>query len=56
MPDWVGRLPKDVGYPAGGSLNTDEYKALVLVYGPVIVSFTLFLVFMCIIQLQYILY
>ncbi|THH02551.1 hypothetical protein EW145_g6729 [Phellinidium pouzarii] len=37
MPSWVGRLPNDVGYPAGGSLSTDEYKALVLVYCPVII-------------------
>lgn len=38
MPSWVGRLPSRVGYPAGGSLTADEYKALVLVYCPIIVS------------------
>ena len=37
MPAWVGRLPSDVGYPAAGSLSADEYKALALVYMPVIV-------------------
>lgn len=38
MPSWVGRLPHDVGYPSGGSLTADEYKALGLVYLPIIVS------------------
>ena len=38
MPSWVGRLPSDVGYPAAGSLSADEYKAMALVYLPVIVS------------------
>lgn len=38
MPSWVGRLPGKVGYPAGGSLTADEYKALALVYLPVVVS------------------
>ncbi|KAL5535628.1 hypothetical protein ACEPAF_3722 [Sanghuangporus sanghuang] len=37
MPSWVGRLPRQVGYPAGGSLSADEYKALVLVYCPLII-------------------
>ncbi|KAL5520523.1 hypothetical protein ACEPAG_9747 [Sanghuangporus baumii] len=37
MPSWVGRLPHQVGYPAGGSLSTDKYKALVLVYCPIII-------------------
>ncbi|OCH83767.1 hypothetical protein OBBRIDRAFT_742729 [Obba rivulosa] len=32
MPRWVARLPSDVGYPAGGSLTSDEWKAMVLVY------------------------
>ena len=41
MPSWVGRLPKQVGYPAGGSLSADEYKALFLVYLPLIVCFLL---------------
>ncbi|KAL5536439.1 hypothetical protein ACEPAF_261 [Sanghuangporus sanghuang] len=34
---WVGRLPNQVGYPAGSSLSADEYKALVLVYCPLII-------------------
>ena len=38
MPSWVGRLPSDVGYPAAGSLSADEYKAMALVYLPVIIS------------------
>ncbi len=37
MPLWVWRLPNDVGYPAGGSLSADEYKALITVYCPIIV-------------------
>ena len=40
MPSWVGRLPSDVGYPAAGSLSADEYKALALVYLPIIVCLT----------------
>ena len=38
MPSWVGRLPKKVGYPAGGSLTSDEWKAMLLAYGPIVVS------------------
>ncbi|GJF00872.1 hypothetical protein PsYK624_171740 [Phanerochaete sordida] len=37
MPAWVARLPKNVGYPAGGSLTSDEWKALLLVYGPIVI-------------------
>ncbi|KAL5485641.1 hypothetical protein ACEPAI_6682 [Sanghuangporus weigelae] len=37
MPSWVGRLPNQVGYPAGGSLSADEYKALVLAFCPVVI-------------------
>ena len=37
MPYWVGRMPSNIGYPAGGSLSADEYKTLALVYLPVIV-------------------
>ncbi|KAL5485861.1 hypothetical protein ACEPAI_6903 [Sanghuangporus weigelae] len=37
MPSWVGRLPHQVRYPAGGSLSADEYKALVLVYCLIII-------------------
>ncbi|EKM61709.1 uncharacterized protein PHACADRAFT_82310 [Phanerochaete carnosa HHB-10118-sp] len=39
MPSWVARLPKDVGYPAGGSLTSDKWKALLLVYGPIMIPF-----------------
>jgi hypothetical protein len=38
MPDWVARLPSQVGYPAGGSLTADEWKGLALVYSPIVVS------------------
>lgn len=38
MPSWVGRLPSQVGYPVAGSLSADEYKALILVYLPIVVS------------------
>ncbi len=38
MPSWVARMPRDVGYPAGGSLTSDEWKALLLIYCPVVVS------------------
>ncbi len=38
MPEWVARMPKEVGYPAGGSLTSDEWKALAMVYCPIIVS------------------
>jgi hypothetical protein len=38
MPGWVARLPTQVGYPAGGSLTADEWKAMSMVYCPVIVS------------------
>ncbi|KZT04236.1 uncharacterized protein LAESUDRAFT_629493, partial [Laetiporus sulphureus 93-53] len=37
MPRWVARLPSEIGYPAGGSLTADEWKGLVLNYGPVVV-------------------
>lgn len=39
MPSWVARLPKDVRYPAGGSLTSDEWKALLLVYSPIVVCY-----------------
>ncbi len=42
MPEWVARMPQDVGYPAGGSLTSDEWKALAMVYCPIIVSFIRF--------------
>ncbi|TDL25412.1 hypothetical protein BD410DRAFT_813632 [Rickenella mellea] len=37
MPAWVARLPREVGYPAGGSLTADEWKGLALVYCPVVI-------------------
>ncbi|KAG2741429.1 hypothetical protein P692DRAFT_201726700 [Suillus brevipes Sb2] len=37
MPSWVGRLPEQVGYPAGGSLTSDEWKGLALVFCPIVV-------------------
>ncbi|GJE84480.1 hypothetical protein PsYK624_005560 [Phanerochaete sordida] len=39
MPSWVARLPKEVGYPAGGNLTSDEWKALLLVYCPIVIPF-----------------
>lgn len=45
MPSWAARLPKDVGYPAGGSLTSDEWKCLLLIYGPLVVSYIHFLAF-----------
>lgn len=53
MPLWVGRLPRNVGSTSGGSLTADEYKAFVLVFLPVIVSFFKTLLFpLLIIRLQ----
>ncbi|PSR77234.1 hypothetical protein PHLCEN_2v7995 [Hermanssonia centrifuga] len=37
MPSWVARLPKEVGYPAGGSLTSDEWKAMLLLYCPLVI-------------------
>ncbi|GBE84638.1 hypothetical protein SCP_0606170 [Sparassis crispa] len=37
MPQWVARLPNDVGYAAGGSLTADEWKGMALNYCPIIV-------------------
>ncbi|EJU03312.1 hypothetical protein DACRYDRAFT_115499 [Dacryopinax primogenitus] len=34
MPVWFARLPKQVGYPGGGSLTSDEWKCLLILYGP----------------------
>ncbi|KAG2063843.1 hypothetical protein BDR04DRAFT_945156, partial [Suillus decipiens] len=39
MPSWVARLPDQVGYPAGGSLTSDEWKGLALVFCPIVVSY-----------------
>ena len=38
MPYSCGRLPQEIGIPAGGSLTADQWKNLVLVHGPIIVS------------------
>ncbi|KAG1875919.1 hypothetical protein C8R48DRAFT_669170 [Suillus tomentosus] len=35
MPSWVARLPDQVGYPAGGSLTSDEWKGLALIFCPI---------------------
>ncbi|GBE78372.1 hypothetical protein SCP_0112570 [Sparassis crispa] len=37
MPQWVARLPNNVGYAAGGSLTADEWKGMALNYCPIIV-------------------
>ncbi|KAG2344685.1 hypothetical protein BDR05DRAFT_865367, partial [Suillus weaverae] len=37
MTSWVARLPDQVGYPAGGSLMSDEWKGLALVFCPVVI-------------------
>ncbi|KAG1718381.1 uncharacterized protein EDB91DRAFT_1240882 [Suillus paluster] len=37
MPPWEARLPEQVGYPAGGSLTSDEWKGLALVFCPIII-------------------
>ncbi|RDX49847.1 hypothetical protein OH76DRAFT_1350092 [Lentinus brumalis] len=37
MPQWVARLPNQVGYPAGGSLTADEWKGLALIFCPIII-------------------
>ncbi|KAG1755257.1 uncharacterized protein EDB91DRAFT_1042129 [Suillus paluster] len=39
MPNWVGCLPEQVGYPAGGSLTSDEWKGLALVFCPIVIPF-----------------
>ncbi|EJD36722.1 hypothetical protein AURDEDRAFT_174242 [Auricularia subglabra TFB-10046 SS5] len=36
VPSWVGRLPKVIGEPAGGSLSSDEWKWLAILFGPVV--------------------
>ncbi|KAF6741770.1 hypothetical protein DFP72DRAFT_861523 [Ephemerocybe angulata] len=37
MPSWVGRLPTQVGEPAGGSLTADQWMLLATVIGPIAV-------------------
>ncbi|KZO90608.1 hypothetical protein CALVIDRAFT_568941 [Calocera viscosa TUFC12733] len=34
IPGWYARLPSQVGYPAGGSLTSDEWCCLAVLYGP----------------------
>ncbi|KAG8912907.1 hypothetical protein FRC00_003508 [Tulasnella sp. 408] len=34
FPAWLGRIPSQIGIPAGGSLSADEWKTLALVFGP----------------------
>ncbi|KAK7034259.1 hypothetical protein R3P38DRAFT_2772352 [Favolaschia claudopus] len=38
MPAWVARLPNQVGYASGGNLTSDEWKGMLLVVCPLIVS------------------
>ncbi|KAA1479991.1 hypothetical protein DENSPDRAFT_789804, partial [Dentipellis sp. KUC8613] len=37
MPSWVARLPQQVGYPAGGSLGSDEWKGMAMIYCPIVI-------------------
>lgn len=37
FPAWLGRIPSQIGIPAGGSLSADEWKTLALVFGPLAV-------------------
>jgi hypothetical protein len=37
MSSWVTQLPNQVGCPAGGSLTSDEWKGLTLVFGPIVI-------------------
>lgn len=37
MPEWLARLPRQVGYPAGGSLGADEWKCMAMAYCPIVV-------------------
>lgn len=41
LPVWVGRIPKKIGYPAGGNLSADEWKTLALIFGPIAVRIRL---------------
>ncbi|KZT60267.1 hypothetical protein CALCODRAFT_480790 [Calocera cornea HHB12733] len=41
MPRWFARLPAEVGYPTGGNLTSDKWKALVLLYGPTAIPLVL---------------
>ncbi|GBE78040.1 hypothetical protein SCP_0109220 [Sparassis crispa] len=37
LPNWTGRLPTDIGMPAGGSLTADQWKLLVITQAPIII-------------------
>ncbi|KAI0093118.1 hypothetical protein BDY19DRAFT_902918 [Irpex rosettiformis] len=37
LPTSAGKLPKDIGIPAGGSLTADQWKLLAIFHGPVII-------------------
>ncbi|KAI0676009.1 hypothetical protein C8Q78DRAFT_1150337 [Trametes maxima] len=37
VPSSAGKLPKDIGTPAGGSLTADQWRLLALVHGPVLI-------------------
>ncbi|KAF8483159.1 hypothetical protein JB92DRAFT_2763097 [Gautieria morchelliformis] len=41
IPSFIGRLVKQVGEPAGGSLTADAYKLIATVYGLIIVSYNI---------------
>ena len=38
MPAWLGRVPGQFGYAAGGSMTADEFKVLLTVLLPIIVN------------------
>ena len=38
LPGHVGRLPKNIGEPGGGSLSADQWLTLALAVGPIVVS------------------
>lgn len=54
MPVWAARLPKDVGYPAGGTLTSDEWKCLMLIYGPLVVRKIFYLEFLSVLTMGYV--
>ena len=37
VPSSCGKLPTDIGMPSGGSLTTDQWLLLAMVYGPIVV-------------------
>ncbi len=39
LPSKLGRLPRLIGEPAGGSLTADQWLNLVKVVGPLVVSY-----------------